>query len=67
MGDATEERHGPNYAVWIIAGIVLLMIGGMAVTIAVSLSAGVSDGFIPPEERQSEPRVAPTGGGRSSR
>ena len=46
------DRPGPNYAIWIIVGIVLLMIGGMVATIAISTSAGVSEGFIPPEERQ---------------
>lgn len=56
-----EDARGPNYALWIILGIVLLMIGGMAATIAVSVSEGVSDGWIPPEERApaepAEPRA----------
>lgn len=51
MEDEPAARKGPNYALWIIVGIIVLMVGGMAVTIAISVSAGVSDGFIPPEER----------------
>ena len=52
MDDQTTDRQGPNWALWIIAGIILLMVGGMAATIAVSVTAGVSDGYIPPEERE---------------
>lgn len=51
MDEPATEKSGPNYALWIIIGIIVLMVGGMAATIAVSVSAGVSDGFIPPEQR----------------
>ena len=51
MNEQQAERTGPNYALWIILGIIALMIARMAATIAVSVSEGVSDGYIPPEER----------------
>jgi hypothetical protein len=49
-----RESKGPNFAIWVIVGIVVLMIGGIAATIAISVSHGVSDGYIPPEERSAE-------------
>ncbi len=45
------ERRGPGLTGWILAAIVLLMLGGMIATIAVSAHYEVSDGYIPPEER----------------
>lgn len=50
MGDADEPR-GPNFAIWVIVGIVVLMIGSIVATIAISASHDVADGYIPPEER----------------
>ena len=54
MSESTPKRGGPNFALWVVAGIVLLMLGGIAVTIAISVSHGVADGYIPPEERGAE-------------
>ena len=45
------ERRGPNVAVIVIVAIVLLSVAGVVVTIAISVSHGVSDGYIPPEAR----------------
>lgn len=36
---------------WIIAAIIVLMIGGMIATIAISVRHDVSGGYIPPEQR----------------
>lgn len=44
------ERRS-NTIFWVLGGIGLLSVAGLAITIAISSSNDVSDGYIPPEER----------------
>ncbi len=53
---AAMERRGPGFMGWIIAGIVLLSIGGLVATVVISVRHDVSSGYIPPEARR--PAVA---------
>lgn len=45
------EGRGPNVGLIVIVAIVVLSVAGVIATIAISLSHGVSDGYIPPEAR----------------
>ena len=46
-----EEKARGGLVPWIIAGIVILMLGGLAATIAISVQNDVSGGYIAPDQR----------------
>jgi hypothetical protein len=50
----TSEARGPNVALIVIVAIVLVSVAGILTTIAISVSHGVSDGYIPPEARSTD-------------
>ena len=43
---AVVERRGPGPVVLVLAGIVLLMLGGLVATIVVSVQHDVSSGYV---------------------
>ncbi|MCC6877688.1 MAG: hypothetical protein IT378_25490 [Sandaracinaceae bacterium] len=51
-----QSRGMPRALLFILVAIVVLMIGSLIATIAVSAHFGVADGYIPPEERSSPTR-----------
>ncbi len=48
---AAMERSGPGLTMWILVAIMVLMVGGMAVTIGISLHHDVASGYIPVDQR----------------